>query len=280
MNVRKLLLCAVLLSVAPISSPSAFAEMNAKAVAQVDELQPAIDEAIRRGTLIYQYDQAAWHSTDAMMAAIKNPEKAGVKGWIVLNAEQGVKVIYYAKDDQGLYAAYSAIWTGAKIIEGTVYALNEREALSPEEVRIANIFQSMPKDGIWTCSKQNANIVTLPREALEGSDSIYILTPQSVLGVYPAGGHNRVDMKDGSFVSRRPFSKGCLDLGGADTAKGDAVAFMVTHMLDPTPTEIHVFTALAANKSIYVATTANGRTWEVNPNGGKPTIKPIEMSAK
>jgi hypothetical protein len=55
---------------------------------------------------------------------------------------------------------------------------------------------------------------------------------------------------------------------------------MVTHMLDPTPTEIHVFTALAANKSIYVATTANGRTWEVNPNGGKPTIKPVEMPAK
>jgi hypothetical protein len=215
-----------------------------------------------------------------MLAAIKNPEKAGIKDWIVLNAEQGAKVIYYAKDDQGLYAVYSAIWTGAKIIDGRVFTLNEREALSPEEVRIATIFQSMPKDGIWTCSNQNANIVTLPRETLEGSDSIYILTPQSALGVYPAGGHNRVDMKDGSFVSKRPFSKGCLDLGGTGKGKGDAVAFMVTHMLDPTPTEMHVFTALAANKPIFVATTPNGRTWEVNPNGGKPTIKSVEIPAQ
>jgi hypothetical protein len=278
--VRKLLFGAVLLGVAPISAPSALAETNDTPNAQVDELQPAIDEAIRRGALIYLYDQAAWHSTDAMVAAIKHPEKTGIKGWIVLNAERGAKVIYYAKDDQGLYAVYSAIWTGAKIIEGTVYTLNEREALSPEEVRIANIFQSMPKDGIWTCSKENFNIVTLPREVPEGIDSIYILTPPSAQGVYPAGGHNRVDMKDGSFVSRRPFSKGCLDLGGAETGKGGAVAFMVTHMLDPTPTEIHVFTALAADKPIYVATTSNNRTWEVNPNGGKPTIKPVEMPTK
>jgi hypothetical protein len=278
--IQKLLLGTAMLGLVPISAPLAFAETNDKASTQVSELQPAIDEAIRRGTLIHQYDQAAWHSTDAMVAAIKNPAKAGIKGWIVLEAEQGAKVVYYAKDDQGLYAVYSAIWTGGKIIEGTVYTLTEREALSPEEVRIASIFQTMPKDGIWTCSNDNANIVTLPRETLEGSDSIYILTPQSALGVFPAGGHNRVDMKDGSFVSRRPFSKGCLDLGGAEGGKGDAAAFMVTHMLDPTPTEIHVFTALAANKSIYVATNANGRTWEVNPNGGKPTIKSVETPTK
>ena len=44
---------------------------------------------------------------------------------------------------------------------------------------------------------------------------------------------------------------------------GRPEALVVTHFLDPTPTEIHVFSSLAAQVPIYVATTQNKHVWSV-----------------
>jgi hypothetical protein len=264
--------------------PSPLLAQSSASVVSADnelaKLQPALDDAIKRGTLIYRYDQAAWHTTDAMLAAIKDPKKAGVIGWIVVDAERGAKAIYYGRDSEGLHAIYSATWTGAEIVDAVVQEKGQEERLSPDETRIAQMLKSMPTDGLWLCSKQQPNVVTLPRERPDGIDSIYILTPQPALGVYPAGGHNRIDMKDGAGVGTRQFTKSCLDFATKDEEKREIVAFNLSHLLDPTPTEIHVFTALAANKELYVMTTANGLVWNVDPNNGQPKIRTVTMPQK
>jgi hypothetical protein len=244
------------------------------------KLQPALDDAIRRGILIYRYDQAAWHTTDAMLAAIKDPKKAGVLGWIIVDGDRGPKAIYYGRDSEGLYSVYSAVWTGSETVDAVVHEKGQEERLSPDETRIAQILKTMPTDGLWFCSKQQPTVVTLPREKPDGVDSIYILTPQPALGVFPAGGHNRIDMKDGAAVGKRQFTKSCLDFATTDKDKREIVAFNLSHLLDPTPTEIHVFTALAANKEIYVMTSANGLVWNVDPNKGQPKIRTVAMSQK
>jgi len=43
----------------------------------------AVAEAQRIGRDIYDFDQAAWGSTDALVAAIPDPGAQGVRGWIV-----------------------------------------------------------------------------------------------------------------------------------------------------------------------------------------------------
>jgi hypothetical protein len=45
------------------------------------------------------------------------------------------------------------------------------------------------------------------------------------------------------------------------------VGMVVTHLLDPIPTEIHVFTALAAQVPVYVAVARPRRLFEVNGQG-------------
>jgi hypothetical protein len=272
-------ICVSLATAAPLdAAQSSPAEVQAKV--DLTKFQPELDEALRRGTMIYRYDQAAWHSTDAMLAAIKDPAKAGVVGWIVVDHERGSKAIYYGRDDEGLFAVYSAVWTGSQIVDAMVHEKGKEERLSPEENRIAGLLKAMPTDGLWFCSKQKPNVVIRPREKPDGVDSIYVLTPQPTLDIYAFGGHNRIDMKDGSAVSKRPFTKSCLNLGTKDKEKGEVVAFTMSHVLDPTPTEIHVFTALAANKEIYVATTANGIIWHVDPNNGQPKIRQMETPPK
>jgi len=40
-------------------------------------------------------------------------------------------------------------------------------------------------------------------------------------------------------------------------------ALMITHLLDPIPTEAHVFWSIWAHKPLYVATPPNGTIWVV-----------------
>jgi streptogramin lyase len=42
---------------------------------------------------------------------------------------------------------------------------------------------------------------------------------------------------------------------------------MVSHLLDPTPTEIHVFSSLASGYPVAVSTTKNGKMWLASGSG-------------
>ena len=57
----------------------------------------------------------------------------------------------------------------------------------------------------------------------------------------------------------------CFNIEAPDPEKGKPVAFILTHLLDPTPTEIHVFLSRLHRQSVMVA--AGARVWSVD--GGK-----------
>ena len=65
----------------------------------------------------------------------------------------------------------------------------------------------------------------------------------------------------------RHFAKSCISMPmNALPARGKPAAFVVTHLLDPTPTEIHVFTSIASKTPIMVMTATDGKMWSVNGN--------------
>jgi hypothetical protein len=55
-----------------------------------------------------------------------------------------------------------------------------------------------------------------------------------------------------------------------------AEALVVSHLLDPTPTEIHVFSVFAAKKPIYVITVTNDRIWAAEISGGQARIRLVK----
>ena len=62
-----------------------------------------------------------------------------------------------------------------------------------------------------------------------------------------------------SRVAESWVSSTCIELA----RHGEAVAVMVTHLLDAVPTEAHVFWSLWAGAPFYVSTPPNGTVWSV-----------------
>ena len=94
----------------------------------------------------------------------------------------------------------------------------------------------------------------------------------------PLGGAWRIDVHDGQVVAQRAFTQGCIAL---DNQGGDD-AFVVSHLLDPIPTEIHVFWSLWADKPMFV-TTSQG-TWAISegliaPVPASPATTPTALDA-
>lgn len=97
----------------------------------------------------------------------------------------------------------------------------------------------------------------LPTNNEGGGWAAYLLPGTTQHGVVPIGGSYRLDLDAAGerILKQRPFTRTCIAL---DSPRSDrsmkAVAMMVTHLLDPVPTEVHVFWSLWARQPMYVAT--------------------------
>jgi len=91
----------------------------------------------------------------------------------------------------------------------------------------------------------------------------------------PLGGSHRLDIVGGEITASRAFTRSCIQLNRAPSTRGANVsAMMVTHMLDATPTEAHVYWSLWARTPMVVVT-GEDAIWEIE-NG---RIRRIENDA-
>ena len=101
--------------------------------------------------------------------------------------------------------------------------------------------------------------------------------PQETLDEVPLGGHYRFEVLDGKIVDSRTFTNSCISLPtGADDEGNKPAGLTISHLLDPIPTEIHVFSTYAARVPIYVITSQNERIWVSEVSGGKSRVRLIE----
>lgn len=220
-----------------------------------------------RGAAIYAYDQAAWHTSDTMVAK-HLPESAmrAIRGWVVEPRGDTLTVTYFGEEDGKPYAIYIADFAdGAVSNERVPDAGSTDRALTPLGLRFAaaRVAATRAAAALPRCSQRNYNSVVLPPEA-DGTIPVYLLTPQVENDQYPMGGHHEIDIAaDGTVAGLRDFTKSCLTIGAPGTNPGDKpVGLYLTHLLDPHPTEIHVFTSLAAHYPIFVGT-SDQQVWSV-----------------
>lgn len=216
--------------------------------------QSALDLAFARGKLLYAYDQAAWHGTDDMLAKVKQPEQV-IGGWIVDGPADAPELIFHDKDKAEPHAVYIARFRGTKLVEAKALKPGDDRTLSPQ--RRAMIAARDKGMAAWMASKPRTcgtklNTVVLPPERPGEPALLYVLTPIAKPEIYPFGGHYRMEVSaDGTVSGIRTFTNTCLEIPkpSADQAKRGALMF-VSHLLDPLPTEIHVFTALEARAAV------------------------------
>lgn len=229
--------------------------------------QVQLQHNLALGTLLYEYDQSAWHVTDAALAAMPNAIKSQSRGYVTTPARNGFRTTFYGLDGTKYYPIYSAVWTGSKIEDERRFAGNDN--LSAEELRLIEDRRvALAGAGeLVMCSKARPNIIVVPDGSDPALTHVYVLTPQTSNGHFPAGGHHRIDVSGGKVVATRDFTKHCVDL---EVPGGDKkpVGLIVTHLLDPVPTEIHVFTVFATRLPLFVGV-PDGRLYGVEVRDGK-----------
>jgi len=234
------------------------------------EEDSAIRLAFERGKLIYAYDQAAWHGSDDLEA--KMPDfTSKVGGWIVDGPADAPQLVYFDRNQDDPHSVYVASFRGRQIESARVLGESDDRVLSPERKALIAArraaLDSLASAGYLRCKEQPFNSVVLPPERPGAPTLVYILTPQSELKAIPLGGHYRVEVApDGKAGKPRAFTKSCLEMNLTDSKNARPGALVVTHLLDPVPTEIHVFSAFAAGLPVFVGT-RGGRVWEVDGAG-------------
>lgn len=233
-------------------------------------------QAESRGAQLYAYDQAAWHATDSFRADVERkglsldrlPLEWGAEGYVVEpGADETLTTTFFGRKDGQLYAIARYAVSGSAVKSGGLVEGDQPKALSRmAEGMIAARKAAMEAFGrtdFSLCSQHPANTVVLPPDA-QGQSAVYILTPSSVTGVYPAGGHFRFDFDaTGKLIAQRRFMKGCFDLDTRARADKRPAALVLSHLLDPQPTEIHVFVSYNIPVGLYVATTSSKSLWGI-----------------
>ncbi|MGH6613045.1 hypothetical protein [Sphingomonas sp.] len=214
-----------------------------------------------RGAEIYAFDQAAWHSTDAMVAR-KLPRESmrAIRGWVVEPAGDLLTVTYYGLNGASPYAIYVADYRDGKVVGDRVPEPAGDRSLSAQAVRMAAAHDVAVAQPFGACVERPFNTVTLPPRPGSGIIPVYLLTPMLQRDAYPFGGHHEVDVgSDGRLLATRDFSKSCVVLDSPADTKG----LWITHLLDPHPTEMHVYLSLWSRQPVFVGT-PDDAVWSVN----------------
>lgn len=245
-----------------------FGVSAASALAQTAEERAQLDWAWERGGLIYALDRAGWVATDDIREQMPDFETAGVRGWIVERDGSALVVTFYGGRVEAPVAFYQGRVENGRIASSRIFEADARPPLDLAQKRMVAAREVAGRLDRRPCGNAAFNSVVIPPEAPADPIDVYLLTPQMRDHEWPAGGHYRVTIAaDGSVVSSRAFTNTCLDLGGGGDADESFAALMVTHLLDPLPTEIHVFTMWSSRIPLGVATNDPDRVWWVSSEG-------------
>lgn len=237
--------------------------------------QAAARAAEARGAEIYAYDQAAWHSTDQLQVDMRRADLTyevladrGLAGFIVEPVSDGLLLATYYGKKQGKTFAIARYWmAGSTVKRGGLVKADEDAALSTVALKLIErrdqAVAVASADKVEICTDGAPNPVVLPPRA-DGSIPVYLMSASVETGTFPAGGHYLyVFDAAGKLTSKRPFTKSCVLVDWRNVPK-DATGASVSHLLDPQPTEIHVFVSLNMPGKFFVITTSNKDLWLID----------------
>ena len=235
--------------------------------AQTAEERSQLDWVIERGRLLFDLDRAAWVGTDDMLARVDESAGQGMRGYVVEPEAAAYIVTFFGGPEDAPVAFYRGRVENHRVVDREIFPADTRPPLTALQRRLAAVRGMAGQLGRRPCGDAPFNTAVIPPTAPDGPIDLYLLTPQVRANEYPLGGHYRFTIAaDGSVQSSREFTRACMAMDPSRGAPQGArpAALMITHLLDPIPTEIHVFSSLTSQLPIYVMT--GERVWEVNGN--------------
>jgi hypothetical protein len=265
------------LAAALLAAPVA-AQPGPAAVSETD--QEAKLRAIgARGRLLFDLDRAAWVATDDLMKKLRDPAAAGLKGYVVEHDGPGFAVTFFGGEPGRLVAFYVARVAGGKVRSGRLLAEAERVPLTPYQLRLASARAAAVPGDLRPCTQATFNAAVIPPASDSAPIELYLTSAQTQEGVYPAGGHYLLTIgTDNKVQSVRKFTNACLNMPVPRGRKGgpQTAGLFVSHILDPLPTEIHVFLSIWIGKPVFVGIGNPPQVWAVEGDRIRPVSGPGE----
>jgi hypothetical protein len=219
-----------------------------------------------RGILLAEYDQAAWHATDAAQAV--HPSDGKVKRYIARKTLSGWVVDFGRLDEtkSKFLVAYEAIET-ADLTHFTVNTLQPERQDTGFDLAAAKSIDLALAD--FKGAGRPYNVAVLPDDP-DGL-FVYLYPAQTKDGVYPYGGDVRylVAQDGSSIVAKRQLHQTVLEsVPPSDGSK--TVAGYHTHVLSDLPEDTDVLLVLSRQPKVPEYVAAGGRIFVIAVDG---TIK-------
>ena len=223
----------------------------------------ALHDAQHWGQQMYDLDQAAWKGTDDVLAKIPDTDKARLRGWITEQTDAGIRVVFVG-EDKGRVVALFEVTPSASI---AVTKDDPARVLTADELAAYTARQTALAAHAPRCT-ESVNVVVAREDAGKMSPwRVYLMPGTTDPALIPMGGFHlfHISADGATILSQRAFTKSCLNMRrDAGPAGSQQAGLFVTHMLDPQPTEAHVFTSLSFRVPIFVGTASNNVLWEVS----------------
>jgi hypothetical protein len=230
------------------------------------EPDPVMPDVTARGRALYEYDQAAWHATDAVQAM--HPLDQTVGRYLALKSDKGWTVVFGHLNDQRdrFLIGYEAT-QGATLQEFTVKKLDPPKEDTTFYLAAAKAFDTALHD--FQGEKRPYNVAVLP--APSNQLFVYVMPAQTKDRIYPLGGDARyLITADGStIVGKRQLHKTIMENNPYSIPKGATPAGGYhTHVLSDVPEDTDVFYVLTRKPSIPEAIgTLNKKLYEISADG-------------
>jgi hypothetical protein len=224
-----------------------------------EEFREGVRLAGLRGQALHASDIAAALATDEMARQKVLKRDKRLRGWLTGPADSaGAVAVDFIGEEAGQFAVLYRLQVPANRSRPTFEKLASPAPLTEGQTALWRARQGASaalnkRDDL--CSQRYNTVVLPPDET--GHVLVYLLAATTREDEVVAGGHFRYEFSsDGQTVlAQRGFTKSCFTMKVPDAGKGTQVASLfMTHLLDPIPTEIHVYLSLSQGKSVFVGT--------------------------
>lgn len=212
---------------------------------QDESLRPELDAITARGRLLAEYDQAAWHATDAVMALHPDPRLVG--GYLARRRGDGVwEVVFGRLDDKrsSFLIAYRAVQVRVGDTSYSASTLSPPESDPDWYARAARALDFARGEFGAANRPYNATVVSANGA---GDWFVYLMPAPTRVGVFPLGGdvRYRISSDGRTLLERRRLHNTVLEYTRMQKDGARAIAGSHTAVLDDRPEDTDVFHVLS-----------------------------------
>jgi hypothetical protein len=230
------------------------------------ESKPVLPDVTARGRALYEYDQAAWHATDAVQAT--HPIAQSIGRYIARKSEMGWRVAFgHLNDSRDKFLVAYEATQGATAQEFTVKKCDPPLEDDSSYLAAATAIDTALHDFQGERRPYNVAVLPAPSEQLY----VYVIPAQTKTGIYPLGGDVRyLVTRDGStIVDKRQLHKSIIETSPTSVPKGaKPVAGVHSHVLSDVPEDTDVFHVLTRQPpQPEIIATKNRKLYEITTDG-------------